>query len=122
MYRTLLVCMLGFDLNGCANQIRVPSSCQTVNECAELIKLKIQSNLEFDESFKDQTVKVNFHLDQSANVISYKMLEPSKVIKLNEAVKSAVLTSSTFTEVLSADSEVFSEIKEVNLIVIPRLD
>ena len=122
MYRTLLVCMLGFALNGCAHQIRVPSSCQTVNECAELIKLKIQSNLEFDESFKDQTVKVNFHLDQSANVISYKMLEPSKVIKLNEAVKSDVLTSSPFKEFLSADSVVFSEIKEVNLIDIPRLD
>ncbi|EGM68971.1 cell envelope integrity protein TolA [Shewanella sp. HN-41] len=122
MYRTLLVCMLGFTLNGCANQIRVPSSCETVNQCAELVKLKIQSNLEFDESFKDQTVKVNFHLDQRANVVSYTMLEPSNVIKLNEAVKSAVFASSPFSEVLSADSDVFSEIKEVNLIVIPQLD
>jgi len=84
---------------------------------------KIQSNLVVDESFKDQMVKVNFHLDEQANVVNYSVIQPSQLAELNEAVKAAVkaavYASSPFSEVLFAAPVVFTEIKEINLTVTP---
>ena len=119
MYKIILIMVFGLVFCGCASKSRVPKSCDTVKECSALVMNKIQSNLVVDESFKDQMVKVNFHLDEQANVVNYSVIQPSQLAELNEAVKVAVYASSPFSEVLSAAPVVFSEIKEINLTVTP---
>ena len=119
MYKIILIIVFGLVFCGCASKSRVPKSCDTVKECSALVMNKIQSNLVVDESFKDQMVKVNFHLDEQANVVNYSVIQPSQLAELNEAVKVAVYDSSPFSEVLSAAPVVFTEIKEINLTVTP---
>lgn len=119
MYKIILIIVFGLVFCGCASKSRVPKSCGTVKECSALVMNKIQSNLVVDESFKDQMVKVNFHLDEQANVVNYSVIQPSQLAELNEAVKAAVYASSPFSEVLFAAPVVFTEINEINLTVTP---
>ena len=119
MYKIILIIVFGLVFCGCASKSRVPKSCDTVKECSVLVMNKIQSNLVVDESFKDQMVKVNFHLDEQANVVNYSVIQPSQLAELNEALKAAVYASSPFSEVLFAAPVVFTEIKEINLTVTP---
>jgi TonB family protein len=121
MLRALVLTLL--ILTGCSanNSIKVPKKCANFQECVSLIKLKIQSNLIVEDSFRDHKVLIEFFLDDSGAVKKYSISSSTGVTELEEAAKEAIYKSSPFAELLSLSKSDFDKFKHIKLTVEPDL-
>jgi hypothetical protein len=107
-------------LVGCSTNYSVPKSCINVKTCISLVKLKLQSNLIFDESFKEKEVLIEFFLDDKGAVVQHNIISSSGLIDFDKAAKEAVYKSSPFYEIISLSREDFEEFKHIKLTLKPK--
>jgi membrane protein involved in colicin uptake len=106
-------------LQGCVSGIKAPSTCSDIASCANLVKLKLQSNLILEKSFKGQYVLIEFFLDDNGNVVKDIISSSSGISELEMAAKKAVYASSPFKELLALTNKDYIEFKHVRLTIEP---
>lgn len=109
--------MLG--LIGCSSTNGVPKICDDIVSCTSLVKLKLQSNLVLDESYKGNIVLIEFFLDDEAKVFEYKISSTTGLRALEDAASTAVQSSSPFTELLVLSKSEFEEFKHIKITIDP---
>ena len=71
--RIIIVAIFTLFFLGCKSTPSVPTSCHDIDACINLVKVKLQSNLIVEESWKGSNITIEFFLDNKANVIESKI-------------------------------------------------
>jgi membrane protein involved in colicin uptake len=121
MRQILMLAALNF-LVGCAATNLKPDSCFDMESCVELVTNKLSSNFPADRKFKGQEIKIEFFLNDNAEVIQYKITNESGIPELDIAAIKAVKASSPFNELKVLPADVFNKFKHVKLTVAPTFE
>jgi len=119
-YITLVFAIL--CLISCASKPPVPDSCSDMDSCVSLVKSKLVSNMMVDKKYEGYEVKIEFFLNDNAEVVEYKVTSESGLLELDNAGIDAIKKSSPFTAIKVLPLEVFNEFKHVKLTIIPTFD
>jgi len=113
-----LVCLI-LGLIGCSSTNGAPKFCDDIVSCTSLVRLKLQSNLLLEESYKGNIVLIEFFLDDEANVFEYKISSTTGLRALEDAANTAVQNSSPFSELLVLPKSEFEQFKHIKLTIDP---
>ncbi|MCL1042581.1 cell envelope integrity protein TolA [Shewanella marisflavi] len=117
--RNLIVLSFLLVLSGCSSRINVPDTCSTIEACINLVKLKLQSNLIVEESWKGESVLIEFFLDDEGNVVELNVSTTTGLAELEVAGRKAVYDSSPFKELLGLPKNDYEEFKHIALTIKP---
>lgn len=112
--RPLIYLLVLATLTGCASTPYYPKSCIDAASCINLLRQKVQAHMLIDETFRNKKAVVEFHLNEKAEVIQYKLLSSSGLSTMDKSVKDAVFNASPFSALLpmlKSDFDTFSHIK-----------
>jgi hypothetical protein len=107
---------------GCASKQNVPSQCSNVASCIQLVKKTLESNFVADEKVNGYSVKIEFWLNDDAEVVNYQVITESDIPELKIAGINAIKNSSPFSALKSLRSEEFNEFKHIVLTIIPPVE
>jgi len=117
--RKFLAILFCTTLMSCASTNVDQNADQTVYQ---LDQVDAPTNMMVDKKYEGYEVKIEFFLNDNAEVVEYKVTSESGLLELDNAGIDAIKKSSPFTAIKVLPLEVFNEFKHVKLTIIPTFD
>jgi len=115
MKNAIFIALISMFVAGCVGFNDSPEARLVHN--ASLMKVRIQDELNQQDEYLGYDVRVNFKLNDKAEVTEFSVLKTSGLRSFDNAVEKAVKNSSPFEILLSLSPQEFEQFKDINLTV-----
>ncbi|EGR0199985.1 MULTISPECIES: cell envelope integrity protein TolA [Vibrio] len=115
MKNAIFIALISMFIAGCVGFSDSPEARLVHN--ASLMKVRIQDELNQQDEYLGYDVRVNFKLNDKAEVTEFSVLKTSGLRSFDNAVEKAVKNSSPFEFLLSLSPQEFEQFKDINLTV-----